>query len=469
MGAGIAVLAALAGVAVVLVDAHAPVLARARTRILRDAERAGDASAAERVALSASLDDIAAAEIVIEAVPEDLELKQRLFAELETRVSPEALLATNTSALSVEAIAASIAQRERMLGLHFFNPPTAMKLVEVVRLGASSSEAIERANAFVKLLGHTPILVTDTPGFVVNRVARPFYLQSLRALELGVGTPAALDALARGVGFPMGPFALMDLIGLDVNLATSQAVFERTGAARLEPAATQLQMVAAGRLGRKTGDGFYHYDENAVAQASPPPFVRVHGRGERSPLVVLDPDGVLAPLATAAGERGILAYVAAELEEAARYKMPVVFDAYRFNRDDLHRAGIAEAAGVGVVGPLRIQKIVELVVDPGHAEPHDFALPLLAAADLQAIAVAPAPGLYLGRTIASIVNEAAFALEEKVASVADIDLALRLGVRYPMGPFEWAERIGFTRIVAILDRLAREDSPAYGPAAWFRR
>ncbi len=169
------------------------------------------------------MDDLAACTIVVEAIPEVLDLKRSLFEDLERIVSPAAVLATNTSALPVAEIGSRLARPERFLGLHFFNPPTAMKLVEIVRTATTGARAIAAATDFSVALERTPVLVADTAGFIVNRIARPFYLQAMRALDREVADVATLDALARGAGFPMGPFALMDLIGIDVNAAVSRA------------------------------------------------------------------------------------------------------------------------------------------------------------------------------------------------------------------------------------------------------
>jgi 3-hydroxybutyryl-CoA dehydrogenase len=452
MGAGIAALAALHGVAVVLIDALPEALARARTRIERETSRAGDPGALARVTFATNLDAVRGAALVIEAVPEDLSLKQRLFDELALRLAPEALLATNTSALSVTEIARGVAAPERILGLHFFNPPTAMQLVEVVRTANTAEDVVRDVVAFAKELGRTPIVVRDTPGFVVNRVARPFYLQALRALAHGVADVPSLDALARGAGFPMGPFTLMDLIGVDVNLAVSTAVHDRMAVERLAPSPVQRRMVSAGKLGRKSGEGFYRYRDGSAEL--PPELPALSFPATSLPaLALLDPDGVLAPLGAQARSRDVDVRTVRTAPEAALLGLPVAYDAYRFTVAELKRAGVRRFAGIGVVGPLEDQRAVEVVRTPGGVLGTDVLATLLAGGEREAIAVAEVPGLYLGATIASIVNEAALAELEGVAGRASIDLALQLGVRYPHGPFAWADRIGHARIVAILERM----------------
>ena len=210
------------------------------------------------------------AQLAIEAVLEDLELKRQLFAELDDVASPDALLATNTSALSVTKIAEVAGRPERVVGLHFFNPAPLLPLVEVVAGRASASWAVERAAAIVEAWGKTPIRVTDSPGFIVNRVNRPFTLEPLRLLRAGVGSIEAIDQAVVAAGFPMGPFTLMDLIGIDVNLAAARGLFEASGRPpRFRPSPIQEELVAARRLGRKSGEGFYRYVEGRATGPAP--------------------------------------------------------------------------------------------------------------------------------------------------------------------------------------------------------
>jgi 3-hydroxybutyryl-CoA dehydrogenase len=241
MGAGIAAVAVQAGYDVALVEPDAAAQQKAR------------AVAGERVQFYDTIPAGLDVEIAIEAVTERLDVKRSIFTELAKALGPAALLATNTSSLSVSGIAEGIDHPERVIGLHFFNPPGAMKLVEIVRGDETSDDAVGRARAIADRFGKTTVVAADMPGFIVNRIARPFYLQAMRAYDAGAGTLEELDLLARGAGFRMGPFELMDLIGLDVNLATSESIYERTGAARLKPVELQRDLVRAGKLGRKTG------------------------------------------------------------------------------------------------------------------------------------------------------------------------------------------------------------------------
>ncbi|HEY8393341.1 MAG TPA: 3-hydroxyacyl-CoA dehydrogenase NAD-binding domain-containing protein [Thermaerobacter sp.] len=271
MGTGIARVAARAGFRVLLYDVDAAQLERARQRIAEAFQREAARGrlhpeeapeAAARVATTTDLAALAPADAVIEAVPEDLELKRRLFAELGRICRRDALLATNTSSLSVTAIARDVPRPERVIGLHFFNPVPAMRLVEVVRGALSGEEAVRRGIQLAERLGKTPVVCADTPAFIVNRVARPFYGEALRILGERVAAVDQVDRLLRAAGFPMGPFELIDLIGVDVNFAVTRSVYEAFfGEPRYRPHPIQWQLVAAGWLGRKTGRGFYIYDE----------------------------------------------------------------------------------------------------------------------------------------------------------------------------------------------------------------
>lgn len=445
MGAGIALLAARSGYRVVLVDAQPAALDRARARLERD-------GAPDRVTFAGDVQALAAAAVVIEAVPEERELKRAVFAQLERVVAPGALLATNTSALGVAEIGANLQRPERFLGLHFFNPPAAMKLVEIVRTAHTGEDAVARAQTFVASLDRTGIVVGDTAGFIVNRVARPFYLQALRARERGVADAATIDALARGAGFPMGPFALMDLIGLDVNWAVSSAVYARLGAERLRPHPSQARLIDAGRLGRKTGGGFFDYAPGAIAPA--PATLAFPERGAAVAATVLDPDGVLAPLAERAQRNGAAIRSIASVDALGEGDAPVVYDAYRFTAAALGGADRA-AFGIGVLGPLEDQTALEVIGNRAAAT--TVLAPFFVQSGVAAVPIADVPGRFVGACVASVINEAVYARAEDVAGEAEIDRAMQLGVRYPRGPFAWLERIGRPRVAAMLEQLAAED------------
>jgi 3-hydroxybutyryl-CoA dehydrogenase len=280
MGAGIAQIAAVGGFETRL---HDPIPAaleagieRLHSALAKGAARGlwteADADAASgRVGSATSLADLGECDLVIEAAPEDLELKRKLFMALADTCGPEAILASNTSSLPVTAIAATTPHAERIVGMHFFNPPALMKLVEVVATARSSEAALEATTEAGRRMGRTPIRAKDSPGFIANRLARPFSLESLRMLAEGVADAKTIDRVCRlGGGFRMGPFELIDLIGLDVNLSVARSFYRQGGEPeRWRPSAIQERMVDEGRLGRKNGRGFYEYGDGPHREADP--------------------------------------------------------------------------------------------------------------------------------------------------------------------------------------------------------
>lgn len=279
MGTGIAQVAAVAGHPVVLGDANAPAVAKARETVRRALARevekgrmdgpAAEAATARIIGApleeGARLHAFAECDLVIEAIVEDLAVKQDAFARLEQATPPGAILATNTSSLSVTAIAGRLARPGRVVGMHFFNPVPLMPLVEVIPGLATDEDVTSAVRDLAAAWGKVPVIAKDTPGFIVNRVARPFYGEALRIHEEGLASPATIDWAMREIGgFRMGPFELMDLIGNDVNFAVTQSVFTAMfHDPRYRPSITQQRQVEAGRLGRKSGRGYYDYAEGA--------------------------------------------------------------------------------------------------------------------------------------------------------------------------------------------------------------
>ncbi len=495
MGAGIAVVAAQAGYSVEVVEPQIASRERGAAYVAREAERRGEASIAERIRWIDAIPPSSNAIAAIEAVPERFELKRDVFVALARALSPEALLATNTSSLAVADLADVVPNPERVVGLHFFNPPPRMQLVEVVRAPLTSDEAVERAFDVVTRMGKSYVLAADTPGFIVNRVARPYYLQALRALERGVASAEELDALARAAGFRMGPFELMDLIGLDVNLATTESVYERTEARRLAPVDLQRRMVAQGRLGRKTGSGFYTYRDGRNERFEPIAEAQSGDRDAEESVIVLGFGGVADEFADEAARRYVRVgriendELLGELEQGATIvidvgdgasgrgevieKLDAVLGQETILFVDAYATDLEACAprlrhperviGYGILGLLSGQSAVEIVDSAASDDALDLAQEVFANFGKAAILVENAPGLFLGRTIGSIVNEAMIAVHEHVASPEDVDTALLLGANYPHGPIAWGREIGGRRLTRILRRLAQAEGEAFAP------
>ncbi len=390
MGAGIAQLAATHGTTVSLVDVNPDVLQRGMDAITKNLDRAvekGKQTPVERNAILARIRPLAemkaisSGEFAIEAVVENLEVKQNVFRELEAALPPGAILATNTSSLSVSKIAETLRDPSRLIGMHFFNPAPLMPLVEIIAGAMSSAQSVQSGVAIARKWNKTPVVAKDTPGFIVNRVARGYYLEALRLLGEGVAGVDEIDNVMRTHGgFKMGPFELMDLVGLDVNLAVSTSVWEQMAHhPRFTPHEIQRGLVDRGHLGRKTGRGFYAYE---------------------------------------AGKPLLAAY---PVDRRSFHVSPLLSGAIKAFAE---RAGAARA---------------------GSTEQYIFA-----------------------RILAAVLNEAALALDEGVASREDIDIAMKLGTNYPKGPLAWSEEIGLRTVRGLLTELDSTNAPGRYPSArWF--
>jgi 3-hydroxybutyryl-CoA dehydrogenase len=470
MGAGIAQVAAVAGRRVLLADAVPGAAARAVTGV-RDRVKAQvakgrlsvDPDALDLTAVD-SADELAECGIVIEAIIEDLAAKRALFDELEAVVGDDAILASNTSSLSPTALAAAMVHPERLVGLHFFNPVPAMKLVEVISGLATAPHVADAAADLATAWGKTVVRSTATPGFIVNRIARPFYAEAWRVYEEHAAAPQHIDAVLTGAGgFRMGPFALMDLIGHDVNEAVTRSVWSAFGYdPRFAPSLAQRALVEAGWLGRKAGRGVYpaaadpRFAPAPAPAARPPKTVIEHasraGDGEREP----------SPLRALLGRAGVGTVSGDRDNTSAGLPDGLV--------ELPSGALLTECEGVTATSLSaafeRPVIVVDRVLDPATATaiaiaPSDGCPPaalaeatgLLQAAGLDVYVIEDTPGLIVTRTVAMLANLAADALACRVASEPDIDAAMRLGVNYPLGPLAWARRWGIPAILRTLDSL----------------
>lgn len=477
MGAGIAQVAALAGNETLIFDTDTGRVTQAigevTASIGRLAERgkiaASDAAgAAERLTAARSLDALASADLAIEAIVESLDVKRTVFGQLAAVVKPDAILATNTSSLSIDAIAAAVTTPGRVVGMHFFNPAPVMKLVEVVYGSATAPSAVDEVCAIASAWGKIPVRVASSPGFIVNRVARPFYGEAHRLIEERAAEPAVIDAVMRDAGgFRMGPLELTDLIGQDVNLAVSASVWEATSYdPRYAPSAYQRGLVDAGRLGRKTGTGSRTADPSSVVEG---PLQRP-GFGLKVPFIQCGTPGLLAPLVDRLAAAGVdvrpTAGAGIELPSGGVVRLT----------DGRHATAHAAAAGRPVVLldlALDYATVPRLAVAPSDGCPPEVlgeVTGLLGCAGIRTDVIDDAPGLVVMRTVARLVNEAVDVAGRGVATAADVDLAMRHGANYPAGPIEWGERIGTATVLEVLDNL--EDTyrdGRYRPSPWLRR
>jgi 3-hydroxybutyryl-CoA dehydrogenase len=484
MGSGIAQVAALAGFETLLHDPFPEALERgiagARSGFAKGAERgrwsSDDASAAEdRLRPASNLDDLAPCELVIEACPEDLELKRELFEELSAICTADVVLATNTSSLPVTAMATAAGRPENVVGMHFFNPAPLMQLLEVVAGMESSEEALAIARTVGERMGKTVIDARDGPGFLANRCARPFGLEALRLLSDGIADHATIDRIVRmGGGFRMGPFELSDLVGIDVGFEVSKSFWEQSfHEPRWRPSMIQARQVAAGRFGRKAGRGYYEY---ASGRAHRPEDPEPAPAEEPDGIVVIEGDGQVAEelwdLAARAGydlrragevgNESVSLFIDAQLGRLLEDPVPDFGDASVCVL--CAEGSLAElqlmfegAVGFHFVPPVEETRIVELTRTANTEDVHAQRVERFYSSLSKRVEwVGDAPGLVLGRIVCQLVNEAAFAIQEGVGSAEDIDTAMRLGFNYPRGPLEWADQIGLEHVVATLDALHEE-------------
>ncbi|WP_431772041.1 3-hydroxyacyl-CoA dehydrogenase [Streptomyces cucumeris] len=459
MGQGIAQVALVAGHPVRLYDAapgraeHAVGAIAARLGRLVDKGRltAADRDAAlGRLAPVAAIEELAGADLAIEAILEELGAKQQLFTALESVVPDHCLLATNTSSLSVTAVAGALRLPGRFIGLHFFNPAPLLPLVEVVRGAATDQAAADRAYATIAAWGKTPVRCADTPGFIVNRLARPFYAEAFRVHEERAADPATIDAVLReSGGFRMGPFELTDLIGQDVNEAVTRSVWESFfHDPKFTPSLAQRQLVDAGQHGRKSGHGWFDHAEDA-----PRPAPHTAEPCEAPDKVVLYGD--LGPAAALVGlieEAGIT--VVREPRSAGGHL--VLPDGTALSLTDGSPATTDRAARIHFDLALDYRTASRIALAPsGTASPAsvEAAIGLFQALGKQVSVVRDVPGMIVARTVAMLVDFALDAVAREVASPQDVDTAMRSGVNYPRGPLEWGEELGARWVRDTLRRL----------------
>ncbi|KPF92409.1 hypothetical protein IP81_06745 [Novosphingobium sp. AAP83] len=464
MGAGIAQVAAAAGSDVILLDTVPEAAQRARDEIARrlaSLERKGklpagaSQSALSRLQIASDLPELAGCDIVIEAIVEQLDAKLALFSRLEGIVAETAILATNTSSLSVAAIAGACMIRGRICGMHFFNPVPVMRLVEIVRAPDTSDDTIAKVRQLADRFGKSSVTVGDTPGFLVNLQGRAYILEALAIANEQVADAATIDRIMHhGGGFPLGPFALMDLTGIDINLAASTYIYAGYNHdPRLRTTPMHQLMASAGRLGRKTGRGFHDYGDAAAPEQPAPSPDAPFALSAR----IVEPDERWQPVATGVALSGGDQFnlVAPVGEDCATIcarlgldpKMTVALDLTAADRRHLT---VMSAIGGGSAA----ERVAQWL------RSHGFAVEV----------VQDSPGFVLQRILAMIANLGCELAQTGIANPHEIDMAMKLAQNYPLGPIEIAQRLGVSKTFQIMEALHQATgSDRYRPSLWLRR
>ncbi|HQY28615.1 MAG TPA: 3-hydroxyacyl-CoA dehydrogenase [Burkholderiaceae bacterium] len=482
MGRGIAQLFVQSGIPVRLHDNNASALAAAFAgvedvfaKLVEKGRMSADAAAAARARLvpADALAELADCDLVVEAIVERLDVKRELFVQLESIVSDAAVLASNTSSLSVTAIAAACRRPGRVAGYHFFNPVPLMKVVEVVEGIRTEASVVERLSALTRLTGHLPVVARDTPGFIVNHAGRGFGTEALKALGEGVADVPAIDRILReqvafdGQGFRLGPFELMDLTGLDVSQPVMESIYRQFyDEPRFRPSVIAAQRLAAGLTGRKTGEGFYVHSDGR--QQTPPDWP--------VPTVAVRPPVWIAPGPRTAALRDAVAALQGVVQDTARPTEHALVLVAPLGLDATAAAeGLPAARTVAVdtlfpVAPGQCRRRVLMSTPATRADYRDAAHALFATDGASVSMLRDSPGFVAQRVLAMIVSIGTEIAQQRIASPADIDTAVRIGLGYPLGPLAMGDALGPATVLEILENMHRlTGDPRYRPGAWLRR
>ncbi len=472
MGQGIAQVGLMGGMNVIVQDAKAGAAAAAAEQVFARLDRlvekqrltAPDVAAMkDRLVVADAIGSFADCDTVIEAVFEDLEVKQTLFREIEAVVRPDCLIATNTSSLPIASIARVCEHKGRIAGMHFFNPVPLMKLVEIIKGPETAAPTVAALIELGKRMGRTPVEVKDSPGFLVNLAGRAFSTEGLRIQQEGAATPAQIDAVCRDCGgFRMGPFELMDLTGIDVNYPVSHIVFsEFQYDPRLKTTPHHKLLYEAGRFGRKTGVGHYRYDAAGAAETPSPEYET--DAAPAAGVLVAEGDSRMTNLLSEIGVPALSHDDGAAPQVAALVGEDCSSFVARSGAD--HR----RLVGIDVTG--LTSKRVTLMTAPG-ADPaaRDAVVAAVVRSGRKVTAIKDSPGFIAQRIRAMIANLGCEIAQIGLASPEDIDLALKLGLNYPLGPLEIAEDLGLETTHEIVQRLqAITGDDRYRPSLWLRR
>jgi len=478
MGRGIAQLAAQAGSRVWLLDSTAGAAARGQAAVLAQWQKLhekGRLSAEERDALVSrlhvanGLTELADCDLVIEAVIENLDIKRQLFRDIEAVVAPAATLASNTSSLSVTAIAAGLQHPERFAGFHFFNPVPLMKVVEVIAGLRTAPATCAQLAAYAKQMGHSAVQAKDTPGFIVNHAGRGYGTEALRIVSEGVCDFDTIDRiLTEQAGFKLGPFELFDLTGLDVSHPVMESIYHQYyEEPRYRPSVITAQRTAAGVLGRKTNEGFYRYVEGAAQrkpEASVPtietmPPVWVPARATRRPDLLKLLHALGAQLETGSSPSSNALILVA----------PLGFDVTTVAA--VERLDPTRTLGIDMMVDDATSKRRVLATNPATRPDMRDAAQALFARDGKAVSVIrDSGGFVTQRVIANIVNIASDICQQGVCSPSDLETAVTLGLGYPRGPLAMGNLYGPTNVLEVLFNLQTVyGDPRYRPSPWLRR
>ena len=478
MGRGIAQIAAQAGSQVWLLDTQAGAAQQAREAlgVQWDKLQAKGKCSAEQVQkwraalhVAGSVSDLATAELIVEAVVERLDVKQALFAQLEEVASPQAVLVSNTSSLSIAAIAANLRQPGRVAGYHFFNPVPLMRVVEVVASVRTDAAVVERLVRYAQAMGHQAVVAQDTPGFIVNHAGRGYGTEALRLLGEGVCDVATADRILRDqAGFRLGPFELFDLTGLDVSHPVMESIYQQYYAEpRYRPSVITAQRLAAGLVGRKKGQGFYRYVDNQpqpVAEAAAPsvpdlPPVWVSPKAaRRAELLQWLKDQQLAIETGAVSSSKALIVVA-----------PLGFDVTTLAA--VEGLDASRTVGIDLLLPDAATKRRVVATNPATRQDMRQAAHALFARDGKPVSmIRDSAGFVTQRVLAAVVNIASDICQQDICSPADLDLAVSLGLGYPSGPLAWGDALGPNNVLEILFNMQTVyGDPRYRPSPWLRR
>lgn len=500
MGMGIAQIAAQAGIQVLLFDAKAGAAEQGRQSLQATLEKLAAKGKFTDEQLQSTLANltvieeiakIAEVDVVIEAIIENLEIKQQLFKQLESIVPVETILATNTSSLAVTAIASDCEHPERVAGFHFFNPVPLMKIVEVIPGISTKPSVVETLTSLAKRMGHLGVVAKDTPGFIVNHGGRAYGTEALKILGEGVASFEDIDLILReGAGFRMGPFELLDLTGIDVSHPVMESVYNQYySEPRYRPHPLTRQMLIGKKLGRKVGEGFYHYTENKKQD------------GQK---VTVDPSKQL-PFKTDSDISNLSVWIGADLAED-KQQLVDYLSANNITIDDNEKPNSDSLILLAIYGDDTTNAAIRYQVNPKQAvaidmltdlSKHRTLMPSIVTQDnfvaqayalfgrsnkfdkssdegsnvaVDAILITESTGFVAQRVIAMVINLGCDIAMQGIATPKDIDNAVKLGLGYPYGPISWGDEIGASRILLILERIhGLTGDPRYRPSPWLQR